>query len=110
MVGSDCIDLLDHVTEGHGLVREQLKELMWSTLPSQQFELLVYRSCPCNNDARRNLDGGVMGKMKDTLIWGENSRLKHQWGPTLYNRRSASFSYPSKSRFAHIVRIIIGSR
>ena len=55
VVGADGVDLLDLVAEGHGLVREQLNELVWCRFAREELKLLVYRATPRDDHTRRDL-------------------------------------------------------
>lgn len=55
MVRADGVDLLNFIAESHGLIREQLHELVGCRFSSKQLELLVYCSSPSKDDASRDL-------------------------------------------------------
>ena len=55
VVCPNSIDLLDLVRERHRLVDEQLQEIVWRGLASQQLELLVDCPAPSENDTCTNL-------------------------------------------------------
>lgn len=59
MIRADGVDLLNFIAESHGLIREQLHELVRCRFPCKQLELLVYCSSPRNDDASRDLGNMV---------------------------------------------------
>ena len=56
MIGSHSIHLLNLFTEGHGLVDNELEELVWGGLASKQFELLMDGTSPRDDDKESNLE------------------------------------------------------
>ena len=55
VVRSHGVNFLDLIAEGDGLVDDELDKLVGSGLSGQQFELLVDRASPRDNDKQRDL-------------------------------------------------------
>ena len=69
MVGADRIDLLNLIAEGHRLVRDKFDEVMWCTLPREQFKLAVDEVDLGYDDASGDLDiRGVVSYVKTVLV------------------------------------------
>ena len=56
VIGSHSIHFFNFFTEGHGLVDDELEELVWGGLASKQFELLMNGTPPRDDDEESNLE------------------------------------------------------
>lgn len=55
MICPYSINLLDFITKCHGLVGDELREIVRRTLSREKFELEVNSTRPCNDNAQTNL-------------------------------------------------------
>ena len=55
MVRPDCVDFVNLIAKGHGIVHKQLQELVRSRFAGQKFKLSVDCIDPGGDDDSRNL-------------------------------------------------------
>lgn len=56
MVRPHGVYLFDIITEDHGLVDDELNEVVRRRLAREELELAMYRAAPCNDDSKRDLE------------------------------------------------------
>lgn len=89
MIGPACINFLDVVREGRGIVNQQMKELVGCRFSSEEFEFMVDSLCPSQDDTNGDLKQGCSVSRKKTTeaVGGaEDIQSHHQRDQALISR------------------------
>ena len=64
MICTDCVYASNLLAEHHGVVCDEVDEVVGRALAREELELLVHRSRPCDDNACGNLGGCIADKVR----------------------------------------------